>query len=150
MARVLLRDQNAHTLPEPSLRPTQRKKRTLTSSMPFPPLPPPFRWLCVPSDTASVYKNESELGRALRCAGVPRESVFITTKLSPYEHGYAFGALRTRVVGAHLGPWLLHVALLKAPRGQDQDTGSALSLGVPRALFSRFKRFQASLKLLVT
>jgi len=38
-------------------------------------------------DTASIYKNEAEIAQALKAAG-GREKVFITTKVSPYEHGY--------------------------------------------------------------
>ena len=31
-------------------------------------------------DTATMYRNEAEVGRALRDSGVPREEVFVTTK----------------------------------------------------------------------
>jgi 2,5-diketo-D-gluconate reductase A len=31
-------------------------------------------------DTATMYRNETEVGRALRDSGVPREAVFVTTK----------------------------------------------------------------------
>jgi len=31
-------------------------------------------------DTATVYRNEAEVGRALRDSGVPRDEVFVTTK----------------------------------------------------------------------
>ena len=34
-------------------------------------------------DTAQMYNNEEEVGRALEESGIPRESLFITTKLSP-------------------------------------------------------------------
>ncbi|MBU2668117.1 aldo/keto reductase [Actinoplanes bogorensis] len=34
-------------------------------------------------DTAQVYGNETSVGRALRGSGVPREEVFVTTKLNP-------------------------------------------------------------------
>ena len=34
-------------------------------------------------DTAQVYGNEESVGRALRESGVPRNHVFITTKLNP-------------------------------------------------------------------
>jgi 2,5-diketo-D-gluconate reductase A len=34
-------------------------------------------------DTAQAYRNEESVGRALRDSGVPREEVFITTKLYP-------------------------------------------------------------------
>eukprot|EP00850_Spirogloea_muscicola_P002482 SM000009S23611 [mRNA] locus=s9:990538:993581:- [translate_table: standard] len=39
-------------------------------------------------DTASVYKNEVEVGQALRDSGVSRSTVFITSKVSPSEQGY--------------------------------------------------------------
>ena len=31
-------------------------------------------------DTATIYRNEAEVGRALRESGVPRDDVFVTTK----------------------------------------------------------------------
>jgi len=39
-------------------------------------------------DTASLYGNEESVGRAVRNSGVPRESVFVTTKLWNSDHGY--------------------------------------------------------------
>jgi len=38
-------------------------------------------------DTASIYKNETELGAVLRSSGISRSDLFVTSKLSPYEHG---------------------------------------------------------------
>src|SRR6266404_5127870 len=34
-------------------------------------------------DTASVYRNEQSVGAALKRSGLPREQVFVTTKLLP-------------------------------------------------------------------
>jgi hypothetical protein len=34
-------------------------------------------------DTAQAYRNEASVGRALRDSGLPREEVFIATKLDP-------------------------------------------------------------------
>jgi diketogulonate reductase-like aldo/keto reductase len=34
-------------------------------------------------DTATMYRNEAEVGQALRDSGVPRDEVFVTTKLPP-------------------------------------------------------------------
>ncbi|TVP93222.1 aldo/keto reductase [Alkalibacterium sp.] len=39
-------------------------------------------------DTAAGYKNEEEVGEALKESGVPREEVFVTTKLDNKSHGY--------------------------------------------------------------
>ncbi len=39
-------------------------------------------------DTASVYGNEAAVGRAVAASGVPREELFITTKLANGDQGY--------------------------------------------------------------
>ena len=38
-------------------------------------------------DTASRYYNEKAVGSAIRTAGVPREELFVTTKLWFKDHG---------------------------------------------------------------
>lgn len=39
-------------------------------------------------DTAAIYKNEVSVGQAIRESGVPREEVFVTTKLWNEFHGF--------------------------------------------------------------
>lgn len=39
-------------------------------------------------DTAMMYGNEDSVGRAVRESGLPREEVFVTTKLWNDDHGY--------------------------------------------------------------
>jgi len=39
-------------------------------------------------DTATFYGNEKEVGAAIRESGIPREEVFVVTKLWPDSHGY--------------------------------------------------------------
>ncbi|QMV44989.1 aldo/keto reductase [Cohnella cholangitidis] len=39
-------------------------------------------------DTASIYKNEHSVGRAIRASGTPREQIFVTTKVWNSEQGY--------------------------------------------------------------
>jgi 2,5-diketo-D-gluconate reductase A len=38
-------------------------------------------------DTATMYRNEAEVGRAIADSGVPREDVFVTTKYNPRRSG---------------------------------------------------------------
>jgi 2,5-diketo-D-gluconate reductase A len=38
-------------------------------------------------DTAAMYRNEAGIGRALAVAGLPRNSIFVTTKLPPSDAG---------------------------------------------------------------
>ncbi len=39
-------------------------------------------------DTAAMYGNEEEVGKAIRASGIAREDIFITTKLWNSDHGY--------------------------------------------------------------
>jgi diketogulonate reductase-like aldo/keto reductase len=39
-------------------------------------------------DTAKLYRNEADVGAAVRASGLPREDVFVTTKLWNSDHGY--------------------------------------------------------------
>src|SRR3989344_2943142 len=39
-------------------------------------------------DTAKIYKNEEGVGRAIRESGIPREEIFLTTKLWNLDQGY--------------------------------------------------------------
>ncbi|XPP26084.1 MAG: aldo/keto reductase [Leucobacter sp.] len=43
-------------------------------------------------DTASIYKNEAAVGRAIAASGIPREELFITTKLWNSDHEDPHGA----------------------------------------------------------
>src|SRR5262245_61019287 len=39
-------------------------------------------------DTAFAYRNERAVGRGIRSSGVPRDEVFLTTKLWPSDYSY--------------------------------------------------------------
>jgi len=62
-------------------------------------------------DTATMYANEDEVGRALAGSGVAREDVFVTTKQRPSDAGRERAVLRASL--RHLGTsyvdlWLVH------------------------------------------
>jgi diketogulonate reductase-like aldo/keto reductase len=64
-------------------------------------------------DTASFYRNEEDVGRAVRDSTVPREAVFITTKLWNDDHGYdtalrAFDASLKRLGFGYIDLYLIH------------------------------------------
>jgi diketogulonate reductase-like aldo/keto reductase len=46
-------------------------------------------------DTASMYGNEESVGAAIRTSGIPREKIFVTTKLWNSDHGNPERALDT-------------------------------------------------------
>ncbi len=49
-------------------------------------------------DTASLYRNERAVGRGIRASGVPREEIFLTTKIWPSDYGYQ--KARAAIAGA--------------------------------------------------
>jgi diketogulonate reductase-like aldo/keto reductase len=62
-------------------------------------------------DTATMYDNEAEVGRALAASGVPREQVFVTTKLPPGRAGRERETLEQSLddLGlAQVDLWLIH------------------------------------------
>ncbi len=62
-------------------------------------------------DTASKYENEAAVGRGIAASGVPREEIFIQTKLRGHDHGDVRGALERSLewLGVeYLDSWLIH------------------------------------------
>lgn len=64
-------------------------------------------------DTAAIYRNEREVGEGLRASGVPRDEVFITTKLWNDDQGYdsalrAFDRSLANLDLDHVDLYLLH------------------------------------------
>jgi 2,5-diketo-D-gluconate reductase A len=62
-------------------------------------------------DTATIYRNEREVGRAVRDSGVPRQEVFVATKLPPSHAGRERRTLddSLRALGTdYVDLWLVH------------------------------------------
>jgi 2,5-diketo-D-gluconate reductase A len=91
-------------------------------------------------DTATLYRNEADVGRAVKESGVDREEVFITTKLRPQDARHARRTLESslRLLGTgYVDLWLIHW-----PTGRDelvptwrellsaQEAGLARNVGV--------------------
>ena len=88
-------------------------------------------------DTATMYGNEAEVGRALRDSGVDRAEVFITTKLPPERAGRERRTIDAslKALGVdHLDLWLIHWP----PRGRStevwQEFIAARDEGLTRAI----------------
>jgi len=78
-------------------------------------------------DTAALYANEADVGRAIRDSGVPRESIFVTTKVWNSEQGYdstlrAFDKSRTALGIDVVDLYLVHWPV----KGKSRDTWRAL------------------------
>ncbi|MFE2430439.1 aldo/keto reductase [Streptomyces sp. NPDC059373] len=64
-------------------------------------------------DTAAIYENEKGTGQAIADAGLPRDELFVTTKLWNAEHGYdstlrAFDASLDKLGLDHVDLYLIH------------------------------------------
>ncbi|MGH8823920.1 MAG: aldo/keto reductase [Jiangellaceae bacterium] len=62
-------------------------------------------------DTATLYRNEAEVGRALRDSGVAREDVFLTTKLHPSDVGREREVITASLAALgtdYVDLWLVH------------------------------------------
>ena len=78
-------------------------------------------------DTAKAYGNELEVGMAIRESGLPREEVFVTTKLWNTDHGY--DAALTAIDGSlrRLGLSYVDLYLVHWPvSGQRPETWRAM------------------------
>jgi diketogulonate reductase-like aldo/keto reductase len=79
-------------------------------------------------DTAAIYGNEEGTGKAIAASGLPREDIFVTTKLWNSDQGYdatlrAFDASLRKLGLDHLDLYLIHWPL--PARGTYTDTYKA-------------------------
>ena len=91
-------------------------------------------------DTATMYNNEAGIGKALASAALPRESVFVTTKLPPSNAGRerrTLGESLTKLGLTYVDLWLIHWPPngRAAPRVweqfiKEQQDGLARAIGV--------------------
>src|SRR5690606_24535470 len=64
-------------------------------------------------DTAAMYRNEAAIGEAIKATQLPREDLFITSKLHPHDRGYAaaftaFEKTRQQLGLDYLDLYLIH------------------------------------------
>lgn len=91
-------------------------------------------------DTAFQYRNESEVGRAIRDSGVPRECVFVTTKITSSQIGREDATISSSLRDLntdYVDLWLIHDP---PPPGRSErlweymiglrDAGRARAIGV--------------------
>ncbi|HEV2166055.1 MAG TPA: aldo/keto reductase [Thermoplasmata archaeon] len=106
-------------------------------------------------DTAAMYGNEADVGAAVRASGLPREEVFVTTKLRNDDQGFdrALAAFERSRAALDLGP--LDLYLIHWPvRGERerswkalveiQAAGKARSIGVSNFTVPQLEAFAAS------
>lgn len=77
-------------------------------------------------DTARAYGNETEVGEAIRESGIPREDIFITTKLWLSDFSYDGAIQATKTSLERLGVSYIDLMLLHQPMGDYQSAWKAL------------------------
>jgi diketogulonate reductase-like aldo/keto reductase len=89
-------------------------------------------------DTAAAYRNERAVGRGIRASGVPRDEIFLTTKLWPSDFPYdkaraAIAASLERLDSGHIDLLLLHQPVGDVP-GAWKAMEEAVDAGTVRAI----------------
>lgn len=77
-------------------------------------------------DTAAAYKNEADVGRAVRDSGIPREELFITSKLWIQDYAYDDALRAVDTALRKLGVDYLDLYLLHQPYGNVPEAWRAL------------------------
>ncbi|MFC7471840.1 aldo/keto reductase [Actinomadura keratinilytica] len=104
-------------------------------------------------DTAAAYGNEEGTGKAIARSGIPREELFVTTKLWNSDHGYdaalrAFDSSLEKLGLDHVDLYLIHWPLLAKDTAVDTykalekiySEGRARAIGVSNFLPEHLER----------
>jgi len=107
-------------------------------------------------DTAAVYGNEDGVGRGIRESGVPREDIFLTTKVWNTNHGYrealdAFDKSVDRLGVEYVDLYLIHWPMVSVGRIPEtwqalqeiKKQGRARSIGVSNFLVPHLEQLAA-------
>lgn len=92
-------------------------------------------------DTAALYGNEGSVGEALRASGIPREELFVTTKLWNTEQGFdttlaafdaSLAALNMDYIDLYLIHWAMPTTTAETWRAMEQilASGRTRAIGV--------------------
>lgn len=102
-------------------------------------------------DTAAAYFNESEVGKAVKDSGIPREEIFITSKLWLQDYGYEAAKKGIAVSLEKLGVDYIDLCLLHQPYGdvagawkaleEAKEEGKLKSIGVSNMTPKIWKEF---------
>jgi len=114
-------------------------------------------------DTAAAYRNEKGVGTAIAASGLPREDVFVTTKLWNSQQGYdstlaAFDASLGRFGFDYVDLYLIHWPVPTEDRFVDtwraferiRDEGLVRTIGVSNFRVADLERLQAETETLPT
>merc|ERR1719161_3026750 len=66
-------------------------------------------------DTAMIYRNEASVGKAMKESGIPREEIFLETKLWDDSHGYEKALMAGKESVAALGVDYVDLYIIHSP-----------------------------------
>ena len=78
-------------------------------------------------DTAQAYFNEAEVGQAIKDSGIPRDQIWVTSKLWLQDYAYATAKQTIDATLEKMGLDYLDLYLLHQPYGQVDEAWQALS-----------------------
>lgn len=103
-------------------------------------------------DTAAGYMNESDVGKAIKDSGIPREEIFITSKLWLQDYGYEGAKKGIENSLALLGVDYLDLYLLHQPYGdylgawkaleEAVEAGKIKSIGISNITINLWNKFK--------
>jgi 2,5-diketo-D-gluconate reductase A len=106
-------------------------------------------------DTAAAYRNEQGVGRAIASSGIPRDEVFVTTKVWNSEHGFdstlaALDSSLGRLATDHVDLYLIHWPVPSRDRFVEtwraleriHDEGRARTIGVSNFRIEDLERLE--------
>ena len=77
-------------------------------------------------DTAAAYMNETDVGRAIQDSGIPRDEIFVTSKLWLQDYGYEAAKRGIAASLQNLGTDYIDLYLLHQPYGDVAGAWEAL------------------------
>jgi len=109
-------------------------------------------------DTAKIYRNEEGVGKAIKQSGVPREEIFVTTKVWNRDQGYqstlaAFDAslkrLQLETLDLYLIHWPVKGKYVETWRAMETiyKSGKCRSVGVSNFMIPNLEDLKASSEL---
>lgn len=109
-------------------------------------------------DTAAAYLNESDVGKAVRDSGIPREEIFVTSKLWLQDYGCDAAKRGIETSLNNLGLDYLDLYLLHQPYGdvlgawqaleEAKEKGKLRSIGVSNQTPGILKKFLPDMRIL--
>lgn len=79
-------------------------------------------------DTAAAYFNEADVGRAIRDSGIPREEIFVTSKLWLQDYGYEPAKKGIETSLKNLGLGYIDLYLIHQPYGDVPGAWKAMEV----------------------